>query len=72
MSIGTINDKLVIGDITEVGRFGNHSVEPNCEYRVIGGSVHMFTIRDIAEGEELVIDYNRNKEFSVNMELGID
>ncbi len=72
MSIGIMNDKLIIGDITEVGRFGNHSVKPNCEYRVMGKDVHMFTIRDIAVGEELVVDYSKNKEFSVNMELGVD
>jgi len=72
MSIGTVNGKLIIGDITELGRFSNHSVEPNCEYRVIKKNIYLFTIRDIDVGEELVVDYNRNKEISVNLELDVD
>ena len=35
IGIGLINNKLVCGDITEIGSFQNHSYKPNCINKVI-------------------------------------
>ena len=40
-----------------IGRFVNHSCEPNCEAEIEGGHVHFYALRTIEEGEELTIDY---------------
>ncbi len=45
-----------------LGRFINHSCEPNCETQkwVVRGelAIGLFALRDIAAGEELTFDYN--------------
>lgn len=38
-------------------RFLNHSCDPNCEAVIERSRVFIYAIRDIAEGEELVYDY---------------
>lgn len=44
-----------------VGRFLNHSCEPNCEMQkwIVGNEIRMglFTLRDLAAGEEICFDY---------------
>jgi SET domain-containing protein len=39
-------------------RFINHSCAPNCDYRIEGRRVLIYASRDIADGEELSIDYS--------------
>ena len=45
-----------------LGRFINHSCEPNCETQkwVVRGelAIGLFALRDISAGEELTFDYN--------------
>ena len=45
-----------------LGRFINHSCEPNCETQkwIVCGelAIGLFTVRDIKAGEELTFDYN--------------
>lgn len=36
----------------------NHSCDPNCEARIIGGHILYFSLRDIKKGEELTVDYH--------------
>ncbi len=43
-------------------RFVNHSCEPNCEARVVRGKIYYYTLREIAPGEELFIDYSYDME----------
>ncbi len=43
-------------------RFINHSCEPNCRSETRRGRVHIWTIRDIARGEELTYDYNLTRD----------
>jgi len=35
----------------------NHSCDPNADAFVIGGSLFIFAIREIAPGEEITVDY---------------
>ena len=68
IGIGLINNKLVCGDITEIGSFQNHSYKPNCINKVIDGNIHMVSIQDIGIGEELVIDFSKNEDIAVNVQ----
>ncbi len=43
-------------------RFINHCCTPNCDYRIAGRRVLIHAARDIAEGEELTIDYSFSPE----------
>ena len=36
----------------------NHSCEPNCDIDILESRVFIFSLRDIAPGEELTFDYN--------------
>ncbi|HET8549838.1 MAG TPA: SET domain-containing protein-lysine N-methyltransferase, partial [Bryobacteraceae bacterium] len=36
----------------------NHSCDPNCQARIVRGHIIYFSVRDIATGEELTVDYN--------------
>jgi SET domain-containing protein len=53
-----VGDGSYVIDGHSVAMFLNHSCEPNCETDDSDGRVHIFAIRDIAAGEELVYDYN--------------
>ena len=44
-------------DKHNIGRFVNHSCEPNCEAEIENGRILFHAIRAIKEGEELTIDY---------------
>jgi len=35
----------------------NHSCDPNADAFVIGGSLFIFALREIASGEEITVDY---------------
>ena len=37
--------------------FINHSCEPNCEALIGGGTIHIYALRTIYPGTELVYDY---------------
>ncbi|MCU1601785.1 MAG: nuclear protein [Frankiales bacterium] len=54
-----IDDGLVIdgGVGGNDSRWINHSCEPNCEFEVQGRRVVVRALRDIARGEELLLDY---------------
>jgi SET domain-containing protein len=47
-------DGSVNGDQTQ---YINHSCDPNADAFVIGGSLFIFALREIAPGEELTVDY---------------
>ncbi len=38
-------------------QFINHSCEPNCFSKVVHGHILFFALRDIAPGEEILLDY---------------
>jgi SET domain-containing protein len=38
-------------------QFINHSCEPNCYSKVVRGHILFFALRDIAPGEEILLDY---------------
>lgn len=44
------------------GRFINHSHEPNVRYEWCGSDIHARTLRPIAAGEELLVDYKQSIE----------
>jgi SET domain-containing protein len=35
----------------------NHSCDPNCEARIVRGHILYYSLREIAPGEELTVDY---------------
>lgn len=41
-----------------IARFINHSITPNCDYAIVGSTIWIRAIRDIAVGEELTYDYH--------------
>ncbi len=46
----------------ELGRFCNHSTEPNCEIKLIGDVFYLFSNCDIEIGDELVTNYSTIEE----------
>lgn len=59
-----VGDGLVI-DGTRGGneaRWINHGCEPNCEAVMDGRRIEIHTLRDIAKGEELLLDYQLQVE----------
>ena len=40
----------------------NHSTEPNCHSLTLGDYKYLVTLREISEGEELLVDYNKDKD----------
>ncbi len=43
---------------TPLGGFINHSKKPNCKLADFGDEMHLYTLRDIKEGEELTLLYH--------------
>ena len=62
------------GQVIDGGRGGNsarwinHGCEPNCEAIVDGGRVVIHALHDIAEGEELLLDYQLQLDVGVEDE----
>jgi hypothetical protein len=54
---GLGNGETVI-DGFGLAMFINHSCDPNCETKEVKGHVWIFSLRNIADGEELTYDYN--------------
>jgi len=52
-----VGDGEVVIDGHGMAMFVNHSCDPNCETDEEGDRVFIFSIRDIAAGEELTYDY---------------
>ena len=40
----------------------NHSTKPNCHSLTLGDYKYLVTLREIKEGEELLVDYNKDKD----------
>lgn len=40
-----------------IARYLNHSCDPNCESKIVGSRVKIYTIKAIKPGEELTYDY---------------
>lgn len=57
----TLNRNTVVDGSPETGggdaSFINHSCEPNCEALIGGGEIHIYALRTIYPGEELLYDY---------------
>jgi uncharacterized protein len=53
-----LEDGKTIIDGEGLGAYLNHSCDPNCEIDEIKGRAWIFTLREIAAGEELLWDYN--------------
>lgn len=55
-----VDDDWAIDGVDEgnTARFINHCCTPNCSYRIEGHRVLIYADREIAEGEELTIDYS--------------
>ena len=68
VGIGLLNDRVVVGEATDLGNFQNHDNHPNCVNKIVGKDLHMFTTKHIKCGEELVINFYENTEICVNIE----
>jgi hypothetical protein len=56
------NGRNILGGThRNTARYANHSCRPNCEARQIGRRVFLFSVKRIAEGDE--ITYNYGKEY---------
>ena len=40
----------------------NHSNEPNCRSLTLGDFKYLVTLREVEEGEELLVDYRKDRE----------
>ena len=40
----------------------NHSSKPNCQSLTLGDFKYLVTLREIKEGEELLVDYSKDKD----------
>ena len=54
-----INDKR-----TQLGRWTNHSDDPNCKMEIVNNGCVLVTLKPIKKGEELTTDYRKNKEIA--------
>jgi len=54
-----INSKWTIDgkEHHNTARYINHSCQPNCESRIVGGKVKIYATEEIIPGEELAYDY---------------
>jgi len=43
--------------VTPLGRYHNHSLEPNCENVLVGNERHLVSSKDVEPGEEITINY---------------
>ena len=68
IGIGLVNERVVVGEATDIGNYQNHSNHPNCVNKIIGKDLHMITNKDIKCGDELVINFYENKKICVNIE----
>tara|TARA_B100000579_G_C22596097_1_gene740416 strand:+ start:492 stop:806 length:315 start_codon:yes stop_codon:yes gene_type:complete len=68
LGIGLVNERIIAGETTDIGRFQNHNKNSNCENRIVGKDLHMFTTRNVSSGEELVINFYDNERICINIE----
>jgi len=66
--IGLINERVVAGETTDIGRFQNHSSSNNCVNKIVGKNLHMFTLKDVKCGDELTINFYENTDICINIE----
>jgi|TARA_A200000159_G_C7319799_1_gene338346 hypothetical protein len=66
--IGLINERVVVGEATDIGNFQNHSNTNNCVNKIVGKDLHMFTINDVKCGDELTINFYENTDICINIE----
>ena len=48
---------------TDIGRFVNHSSDPNVKLVKIGQNYYLYAVKDILPKEEIVGDYNDTPDF---------
>lgn len=54
------NGKTIVGTTRKnTARYANHSCRPNCEVRIVGNRVFIFSLRKIRAGEEIAYDYGK-------------
>lgn len=68
IGIGLVNERVVVGEATDIGNFQNHSSINNCKNKIIGKDLHMFTKTDINIGDELTINFYENSDICINIE----
>lgn len=66
MDVGCRIGPVRIGVLrTPIGRYTNHSANPNCEFKIVGTDVHAFARRPIAQGEEITVCYRQARKVSI-------
>lgn len=52
--------KVIDGSLrANTARYINHGCKPNCETDVVNGRIYVYSLTDIAPGEELTYDYGK-------------
>ncbi|MEW6282218.1 MAG: SET domain-containing protein-lysine N-methyltransferase [Candidatus Eremiobacterota bacterium] len=52
-----VGRNLFLGPYGGIDDYVNHSCDPNCGLRLVGGELRLYAIRAIQAGEELTFDY---------------
>ena len=68
-----IGPDLYIGESGSFDDFINHSCNPNAGLKIEGRTVDLFSIRDIAAGEEILFDYSTTldeDDFTMSCQCG--
>lgn len=54
------NGKTIVGTTRQnTARYANHACEPNCETKIIGDRVYIYSLRKIRTGDEITYDYGK-------------
>tara|TARA_A100001015_G_C14635204_1_gene573253 strand:+ start:127 stop:456 length:330 start_codon:yes stop_codon:yes gene_type:complete len=68
IGIGFLNDKVIAGETTDIGRCQNHSNNCNSEYKIIGKDLNLVLTEDVSKGTEILVNYHNNVNVCINIE----
>ena len=55
------NGRTIVGTTrANTARYANHACRPNCETRLVGGRIFIFSIRPIKPGDAITYDYGKD------------
>ena len=57
MGVAQVRNPGGVYRVTELGRYHNHSEDPNSYNIIIGNNRHLFSKRHLSPGEEITVDY---------------
>ena len=68
--MGQVNDWHIASKTFPLGKWHNHSDNPNCYSKVEGTEVYFYALSSIAKGQEIVCNYQSHRDIGImNLEL---